>query len=588
MKMPAFTRQTWRSRANNDWAASLGKLLKRLPVVILLLGMVGEIQAQETITFENLGSGTQDADPALRTATPEKDAPSPLIRDVDNGTWWRGRIHGATKRPVDALPLVLAFKGAYAAHLTLRQPQDGWQVHRSRWLAPGPPWSTRLDLVVVLPESLRSGEPFYLHIKDGSHRRVRAEILPLDVYLEGVKDRRDVAIACATALITLALLAAVLVHSTGEKAYAHLSAMACMAAGYILGLTGVLFDLIPLEELALIGIHLQRMFAMWAMAFSHFFIIAFLSLRARRPIAARLLAGLAWSQIAISILGWLEGLHPAFWGATLSNLLIVASTPIVLWEAWFAHRQGLRAGRFVLFAWAPALLLMVVWIFALQDWLPRAAVDLGSLISWALVAQVAILAFGLSEVSSRLRNERDRATREAELDALTGLLNRRALERRLKRLLAASANKSRFLSVIYLDLDHFKRMNDTHGHAGGDQCLLQLVEHLKSRHRPGDLLARIGGEEFVLVLPGLDGPTAAARAEDLRRSLSSETFRVDGKAIALTCSFGVAAFLQGEPLESLMERADKALYRAKAAGRNQVILDHPDPESGFSDASGLV
>lgn len=558
-------------------------LLRFIWAFTLLLVAAGSCIAQDRVTFERLSQGEASDDPTALVPTTASEKPPSLIRDFDNGTWWRGHVQIPAAEDPDHLPPVLAFKGAYAASLTLLDPATGWRVNRGRWVDTGPLWSTRLDMVVVLPEALLSGEPFYLHVKDGSHRRIRAEILPLASYLETVKDRRDVSIACATALITLALLAAVLVNSTGEKSYLHLTGMAVMAAGYVLGMNGVLYDLIPFEALATIGLHLQRMFAMWAMAFSHFFIIAFLALRSRRPLAARLLAGLAWGQITISILGWLEGLNPSYWGATLSNVLILASVPLVLWEAWTAHKQGVRAGRFVLMAWSPALILMAVWVFALQDWLPRAAVDLGSLFSWGLVAQVTILAFGLSEISSRLRKERDSATREAELDALTGLLNRRALYSRLKKLMTSNAGKSRPLSVIYLDLDHFKRVNDNHGHAGGDCCLLQLVEHLKQRHRPGDLLARIGGEEFVLVLPGLDGPLAAARADDLRRSVAGESFHVDGEIISLTCSFGVAARQRGESMDGLLERADKALYRAKAEGRNKVILDHSESEPEMAD-----
>lgn len=574
-----------RSCSSPKLACFAPSLLRFILAYTLLLVAAGSCIAQDRVTFERLGQGEASDDPTALVPTTASEKPPSLVRDIDDGTWWRGHVQIPAAEDPDHLPPVLAFKGAYAASLTLLDPATGWRVNRGRWVDTGPLWSTRLDMVVVLPEALLSGEPFYLHVKDGSHRRIRAELLPLASYLETVKDRRDVSIACATALITLALLAAVLVNSTGEKSYLHLTGMAVMAAGYVLGMNGVLYDLIPFEALATIGLHLQRMFAMWAMAFSHFFIIAFLSLRSRRPVAARLLAGLAWGQIAISILGWLEGLTPSFWGATLSNVLILASVPLVLWEAWTAHKQGVRAGRFVLMAWSPALILMALWIFALQDWLPRAAVDLGSLISWGLVAQVTILAFGLSEISSRLRKERDSATREAELDALTGLLNRRALDARLQKLMTSSG-KSRPLSVIYLDLDHFKRVNDNHGHAGGDRCLLQLVEHLNRRHRSGDLLARIGGEEFVLVLPGLDGPAAAARAEELRRSVANESFRVDEESLALTCSFGVAARMQGESMQALMERADKALYRAKAAGRNQVILDQPGagPELASADA----
>jgi diguanylate cyclase (GGDEF)-like protein len=319
---------------------------------------------------------------------------------------------------------------------------------------------------------------------------------------------------------------------------------------------------------------------MLAAALSLFFINAFLRLRARRRSTAHLLWLIAWLQIGIQAISWLEGPEPRPWGAISSNLLILLSIPPLLWEAWVAHRQGIRAGRYVLWAWSPALLLITLWVFALQDWLPRAAVDLGSWVSFGMVLQVAVLLFGLADDNARLRRERDQAADDAEHDPLTGALNRRALRARLHELLDRADQHARSHSLIYLDLDHFKRINDAHGHAVGDQCLRELVHRIDPLLRSTDLLARIGGEEFVVVLHDHDAAAAKAIAEALRQRIVGAPFAAEQQAIAVTASLGVAAWHPGDSMEHWMRRADQALYRAKAEGRNRVVADTSWAEAG--------
>jgi diguanylate cyclase (GGDEF)-like protein len=555
-------------------AARFGIWRARLrAAAFVILSWVPIAHAQGSLEFELLGPGTASEDPVQLGARVAPGKPESLIRDLDEGTWWRGRMSGPVDHGASNLPLAFTFKGSYSTTLTLWHPASGWRIERNRFRQPGPDWSNNADQLVVVPEALLAGEPFYVHVRDRTHRRIRPQVQSLDDYLSAAAGRRSVAIASAAALITLALLAAVFVNSLGNVAYRHLALMAFLAAGYVLALNGDLYHLIRSEALLRHGTRLSRTFALSAIAFSHFFIVVFLRLRERRRVGAKVLAALAWAQIGIIVATWLEGPNPAPWGATAGNLLLLIGVPTVLWEAWVAQRHGIRSGSFVLWAWSPGLLLLTVWVFALQDWLPRAAVDVGALVSIFLAVQVAVLVFGLGDDSARLRRERDRATSDAEHDALTGALNRRALQSRLREL-QADAETGR-LSLAYMDLDHFKRINDVHGHAAGDQCLRQLVRRLAPQQRPGDLLARIGGEEFVLVMQGLDGPSATGHADMLRQRVAAEAFQVDQQRIAITTSFGIAEWQPGESPESLMQRADQALYRAKAQGRNCVVLDEP-------------
>jgi len=164
---------------------------------------------------------------------------------------------------------------------------------------------------------------------------------------------------------------------------------------------------------------------------------------------------------------------------------------------------------------------------------------------------------------------------KATTDPLTGLHNRLMLEHALGRELAAAERYERPLSIVLYDIDHFKRINDNHGHAVGDKVLIQLSRFVPDLIRSSDLLVRWGGEEFLILMPGSEGSMAFQAAEKLREAISRVEFDEAG---SLTCSFGVAQYQAGDTAESLIKRADAALYRAKNNGRNQVQMT-PAPGS---------
>jgi diguanylate cyclase (GGDEF)-like protein len=153
-------------------------------------------------------------------------------------------------------------------------------------------------------------------------------------------------------------------------------------------------------------------------------------------------------------------------------------------------------------------------------------------------------------------------------DPLTGVCNRNRLNRLFHTEMERARRHQRPLAVILLDIDHFKKVNDTHGHAIGDDVLRELVHRVQDKLRASDILARLGGEEFVMVIPECDRPSATVLAEKLRGLIEQNPFPVVGR---ITSSFGVTQFDPGDSMRSILERADKALYAAKAEGRNRVI-----------------
>ncbi|WP_151733511.1 sensor domain-containing diguanylate cyclase [Paenibacillus tengchongensis] len=151
-------------------------------------------------------------------------------------------------------------------------------------------------------------------------------------------------------------------------------------------------------------------------------------------------------------------------------------------------------------------------------------------------------------------------------DKLTGLRNRRFLQEKLEETLQGCGAAAEPFSLLIVDIDHFKRVNDTFGHPAGDQVLESLASLLRAHCRVQDTVARYGGEEFVLILPGLNAAEAKLAAENLRLTVA----QADWEPVDITVSIGIATFAGNDSPDSLLKKADDALYRSKENGRNRV------------------
>jgi two-component system cell cycle response regulator len=175
--------------------------------------------------------------------------------------------------------------------------------------------------------------------------------------------------------------------------------------------------------------------------------------------------------------------------------------------------------------------------------------------------------------SDRLRDSVQMTIEMAVTDGLTGLYNRRYLERHLAALVQQATARQKPLSVLLLDIDHFKPINDTHGHAVGDEVLREFSRRVRKSVRGIDLACRMGGEEFVVVMPDTDAALALIVAERMRQKIAIDRFPLPDseESVAVTVSIGIASLVSRDDTpEALLKRADDALYRAKRAGRNRV------------------
>jgi len=176
----------------------------------------------------------------------------------------------------------------------------------------------------------------------------------------------------------------------------------------------------------------------------------------------------------------------------------------------------------------------------------------------------------------------ERLRRLSLTDALTGLANRRELEKWMNIEISRSLREVWPLSCLYLDVDHFKKVNDNYGHDVGDQILQAVADVMLAAVRTGDVVARYGGEEFVIILPGVTGLIAIETAERVRCAVAETNIEIEGQSpLNVTVSIGLASFIpkansigdSGEVAEQLLMRADDALLKAKKQGRNRVVVD---------------
>jgi two-component system cell cycle response regulator len=174
------------------------------------------------------------------------------------------------------------------------------------------------------------------------------------------------------------------------------------------------------------------------------------------------------------------------------------------------------------------------------------------------------------ELEAQLQAVQEELRRQSMTDPLTGILNRRAVLERLEAEISRAGRENTSLGLGIVDLDHFKQVNDTFGHLAGDDVLKESVRRVRGSLRAYDVFGRVGGEEFLVVLPGTPLSGAKGVAERLRKAISQSPVSTHKGLVRVTASLGVTVWTVREGVDSLIERADRALYMAKAKGRNRV------------------
>ncbi|WP_163557992.1 diguanylate cyclase [Halomonas sp. NO4] len=382
-------------------------------------------------------------------------------------------------------------------------------------------------------------------------------------------------------VLGLVLYNSVLLLSLRDASYFWYLGFVLGAAGYFVGQKGLLHEVWPSLPIAT---NEALMFTALAIGSTSAlqFCRRFLLMHREDPVVGRWLRAVGWFAAVGIALAWTHPGHPtviffSVFGAAVLLLFLVAAIR--------ALRRRFRPARWLLLAWAALVAGAAAFILATYGWLPHHFLtyygfQLGSAI------EVTLLSLALADRISLLHRERQSLLDEqarlkgmSYTDGLTGLGNRRFLDEYLAAAAKPVAGEAALLSLVLLDIDHFKQFNDRCGHLEGDRALQHLAAVLREAVRHEDPVCRYGGEEFVLVLPGHDEARAVEIAERFRAGLVRRPLRLeDGGLVYLTATLGVACRQPGEPPESLLGRADRALYRGKRAGRNRVVFDRPEGE----------
>lgn len=262
-------------------------------------------------------------------------------------------------------------------------------------------------------------------------------------------------------------------------------------------------------------------------------------------------------------IAWVLGRAAAPTGGMQSPYIISLQTMLYLWG--LIVPGGLRYAIF------PVLAAPVVYFGALAISGVSVMSDVRSMVAVNFTLASAVLSLAYAEVLERRRRDTFEAS---SIDSLSGLFNRRFLLERFAELEARAEENGSPLGVILLDVDEFKRINDTHGHAAGDLVIQAVAQVIRESIRATDLSGRFGGEEFAVILDGADEEAARRVGERIRETVEATEIHLPGGALTVTVSAGITIKPAGEArsLDRLLREADEALYRSKRAGRNRVTV----------------
>lgn len=422
-----------------------------------------------------------------------------------------------------------------------------------------------------LPRDLPRTAPLLLHVKPHptSDPRVTISVQSLEDYLRDNALWVAFASACLAAMAMMGLTAIVFGVVLRDRAYLFYAVyLACFIVLEALS-TGYLFTVLRWHSWGpAIGV-IGRSVTVASVISACLFLIDFTRMRHTAPVMQRLLVGyvLAVALVLAPALLPVPALMTV--ARTLVNPLLALGALLLPLAALTAWIRGSRYGAYFLLGWLP--LMAATFMGAMQS--------TGAFASWTwledslLVAgtfEALVLAIGLADRALAHRRNFDDARRRSMTDPLTGLLNRRAWEEQLLTLAAQTQRAGRRLYVLFVDLDHFKSLNDTFGHRAGDEALRFVASAMKRTVPAGSLVCRYGGEEFVVALSVSGSAQAHSIAETLRASVASRAIAVDEAGNALTLSIGLARHRSGDSAEATVEQADRAMYQAKSGGRNRV------------------
>ncbi len=430
------------------------------------------------------------------------------------------------------------------------------------------------DRVYALPGGLVPGQSMYVRVDatGGESREIRISTTTLSEVLErGVEHARMIDLTVG-ALSSMALAALLIWFVLAEKLFILYCTLIFLQAMYIAFLSGQGFDWPILSYAAPLSSLAWNVPVSLSGAAACLFAREIADLRHFSP---RVYAAFGWfcaAFLAVTVANAAKFLGFEKPVNAVGNVIFFAAAVFTLITAFLSWRRGNRAAGWFLIAWA---LLEGFTIAVVLSFLTAASGESEALLyeglPLSMVAAAVLIALG---VADRLREQRTAlgdAEQRAQTDPLTGVLNRRSLIERLDAACLRAQARGLPIALLFIDLDHFKQINDSYGHPAGDACLRAIIDPIHAELRQSDVIGRYGGEEFVVILSSASAATAHQIAERILERVANVQVAGFGPPIRLTCSIGVAGSdTLGVWGEELIARADAAVYAAKRSGRNQV------------------
>jgi len=552
---------------NSAWWVALALwLLPALAIAADAQFDVTMLDASASTTLEAVTSGSLDA----------QFKPFHLREVRARGIPFWLKVQARQDVPADMSPALIAHKGR---HFSVKpfSARDG-RVSELHVVAELPQFRASHDALFVLPDGLNAGERVYVHVEGRGRgsEELAFSAEPLAATLAIGTEHTRMIVLTFGALMVMALASLLLWFVLSDRLFILYSALISLQALYVTYFTGQGFDW-PLLSAALpLMSYAWNVPAALSGAAACLFVREIAELRLYSPRVYQVFGWLAVTFVVLACANVLQVVGLGALVAIIGNLVFIGSAAFTLIVAFLAWRRGNNAAGWFLVAWV----LLEAFTIATAIRLITSDADASWLLFYGLpvsmISASVLIALG---VADRLRGQRialTEAERRAQTDPLTGVLNRRALVERLDMVCVRARTRGLPIGLLFIDLDHFKEINDSYGHPAGDACLAAIIPPIQEELRQSDVVGRYGGEEFVVILSSASSSSAHAIAERIRARVASIRVEGFGSPIGLTCSIGVAASdTLGVWGEHLLARADAAVYAAKRAGRNCVQIAMP-------------
>lgn len=553
------------------WLVAIGACLLALPALGSAAAVSGtglQIDildaAADAVSIENLASGALDS----RFHTFDLKA----ARDSEKAFWLRLRAEeSSTPGSVPTLN-VSKSRPLQLQAFTI----DGGRAVELRTATHLPGFRGMHQAVLALPDRLSTGQILFVRVdpQGQAWEGLEFTVSTLEQTLAtGAEHARMIALAFG-ALMAMAVSSLLIWVVLSDRLLLLYATLFSLQALYVAYLSGQGFDW-PVLSLGLpVLSYTWNVTAALSGAAACLFVREIAELRLYSP---RVYAVFGWLAVTFVVLAFANlAQHVGLGGvvAAIGNLVFMGSAIFTLVVAFLAWQRDNRAAGWFLIAWGLLEGFTIATAIRLLLTDPEGAEGLLYYgLPLSMVAAAVLIALG---VADRLRDQRialSDAERRAQTDALTGVLNRRSLVERLEAACLRARARGLPIALLFIDLDHFKEINDTRGHQAGDACLRAIIDPIHAELRQSDVIGRYGGEEFVVILSSADISAAGPIAERIRNRVADVRVEGYGEPIRLTCSIGVASSdTLGVWGEHLIARADAAVYDAKRSGRNRVQI----------------